>query len=1003
MKLPSVSLATGHPIVLAVGLFVALVIAVRLVRADVSLPRGRRIVASTFALLALVAAVLAAAEIELVRPADRMAVVVAADRSRSIDLVQGAETRLRDGLVAAELQMRPDDRLGVVRFAASAAIAEPLRGKGEGAIQVEPKIARDVTDLEAGIRRAVDEVLAAGGGRVVLVSDGVATRGDALAAAARARALGVPIDVVVLPQDVLPDLRVVAARGPSLADEGETIEVRAVVHTPSLGGDRPVDVEVRVSRDGAPIARLLTKVAPGEDVVRFRDKPDAPGLHRYDVHVRPLDASIDASSDDNEATTFVRVRGPSTVLVIQRDEAKTAPLRSILEAEGFRVVVRGRFSVPIELAEFAAYDLVVLADVPAKDLLPSQMEAIAKYVRDFGGGLVLLGSDGSMGPGGYARTPIEEISPVTFDLTKERRRSALSELIVIDYSGSMAALVEGNVSKLDLANEAAARAAALLGAGDRLGVWHVDTLVRETIPMGPVGDPAVAAKTIRSVGPGGGGIYIDLSLREGYKALAKEGQNLRHLLLFSDGADAEERWNAAELVKKAAGQGMTTSVIALGEGPDVPALEQMAKLGGGRFYLITDARKLPAVFAQETILAARSSIREEEFVPVVRSSSAALKGVVLANAPALRGYVVTQPRPRAQLILDGPEGDPVLALWPLGLGHVAAWTSDLSDRWAAGFLKWPGAAQLVTQLAREVGRRADEARVRLEAIARDGTLQINAEPSGVVGSSALLHLRARVEGPDGVGTDVELLPGAGGAYSANLPIAAPGAYVVRAIDVGEDGTGTAPAGLSAALLSRGDELRPTGSDRRALERIAELTGGTVDAPLAEVFGRRTGLRPTSKPLAPWLLPIAVALMLLGVAARRLGVPTPVVALAQRLFARGVVRPHAAVAPVAAPADRPRAPEPFASPRVAQAPREGARPPAPEVPRATDASRAEPARTAGVAAAIAQKRRPAARPAQPAAPVIVKTEQPRRAPEAPRETEGASLADLARKKREKKQP
>jgi len=991
VKAPAYSVAAGHPIVLAIGLVIALVVAWRLYRADLALPRSRRIASSILAWLALIAAVLAAAEVELIRPADRMTVVVASDRSRSIDLVPNGEGKLRADLLSAEQKMLKDDRLGVVRFGASAALSEPLHAKGEAGSPIEPAIGRDATDLESGIRRAVDEVLAGGGGRVVLLSDGVANRGDALAAAARARALGVPIDVVVLNQQVLPDVRVVAARAPSLADEGETIEIRAVVHTPPR--NHPIDVEVKVMRDGVHVQTFKTKVASGEDVIRFKDKPTEPGLHRYDVHVRPLDASIDSSPEDNEATTFVRVRGPSTVLVLQKDDTKAAPLRIALEGEGYRVVTRGRFSVPVDLAEFAAFDLVVLADIPAKDLIPIQMEAMSKYVKDFGGGLLLLGSDSSMGPGGYARTPIEEISPVTFDLTKERRRSALSELIVIDYSGSMAARVEGGKMKIELANEAAVRAAALLGVGDRLGVWHVDTSVRETIPMGSV--PPDYEKRIRGVGPGGGGIFIDLSLKEGYKTLAKETQGLRHMLLFSDGADAEERMDAPNLVKKAASLGITTSVISLGEGPDVPALEQMAKIGGGRFYLITDARKLPAVFAQETILAARSSIREEEFIPHIRSTTAAIKGLSFATASPLRGYVVTQPRPRAQLVLDGPDGDPLLSLWPQGLGHVGAWTSDLTDQWAGGFIKWPGTPQLIAQLAREIGRKADEARVRLEALAKDGVLHITAEPSGIAGAAGLLHLKAHIEGPDGLPRDVELLPGPGGTYVTDLPIGSPGAYVVRAIDVGDTGAGTQSAGLAAALLSRADELRPTGSDRRALERIAELTGGAVDAPLADVFSRRTGLRPTTLPLAPWLLPLALALMLLGVAARRLGVPAPI----ERAVAWIWSTPkRLKTAPV-------RAGILITDAKVVQVPiqkqPERAKPQvlvnAPEVARPIE----RPAQTSGLAAAMAAKRKEEKTKERPAAPVIVRAERPVRPAEPPKQEGASSLADLAKKRREKK--
>src|SRR6185369_12217456 len=119
------------------------------------------------------------------------------------------------------------------------------------------------------------------------------------------------------------------------------------------------------------------------------------------------------------------------------------------------------------------------------DLASSQIDALASYTKDLGGGLLLMGGDHSMGPGGYARTPIEEVSPVSFDLKKEKRRASLAEVIAIDYSGSMSAIVGGQ-TKLALANEAAARSASLLGPGDRLGVEHVDDRVAWTVPLAAV-------------------------------------------------------------------------------------------------------------------------------------------------------------------------------------------------------------------------------------------------------------------------------------------------------------------------------------------------------------------------------------------------------------------------------------------------------------------------------------------------------------------------------------
>ena len=61
------------------------------------------------------------------RPLDRLTIIVAIDRSRSIDLVPGADARIDSELRVAELGMRDDDRIGTIAFGASAAVEDPLR------------------------------------------------------------------------------------------------------------------------------------------------------------------------------------------------------------------------------------------------------------------------------------------------------------------------------------------------------------------------------------------------------------------------------------------------------------------------------------------------------------------------------------------------------------------------------------------------------------------------------------------------------------------------------------------------------------------------------------------------------------------------------------------------------------------------------------------------------------------------------------------------------------
>ena len=169
---------------------------------------------------------------------------------------------------------------------------------------------------------------------------------------------------------------------------------------------------------------------------------------------------------------------------------------------------------------------------------------------------------------------------------------------------------------------------------------------------------------------GGGGIYVDITLDAGYaRALLLVQVNLKHLLLFADGADAEQMDGCEAKVEGALRRGITTSVVALGNGSDVPGLEKLSRLGNGRFYLIEDATRLPAVFAQETILASRSAIVEKDFRVDRGAPSAVTAGVDVEAAPPLSGYVVTVAKPRASVLLRGPEGDPILAVWSAGVGR----------------------------------------------------------------------------------------------------------------------------------------------------------------------------------------------------------------------------------------------------------------------------------------------------------------------------------------------
>jgi uncharacterized membrane protein len=823
----------------------------------------RRALFETAVALSLLGACWIAAEPRLGARVDRMAILVAVDRSRSTDLSPGASGRVEHELERAAATMRPEDRLGVVAFATSAALEEPLRARGEPRSAQTAPLGRNGTNLAAGLQRALVEAPGDAATRIVLVSDGVATEGDTLAAALTATLAGVPVDVLPLEQATLPNVRVEALHAPPRAAAGETVELRVTTRATS-----DADVDVRVVTDGVAKGAGQRRVHAGEDVFWIREVVTEPGMHRFDVHLSPVDPRTDSIAEDNDASAFVRVEGPSRALVIESDEARATPIRTALASAAFDVDVVGATRTPTSLDALSQHDLVVLGNVPAEDLTPDQIDQLATYVRDLGGGMLLFGGDRAMGPGGYARTPLEEVSPVAFEVPNERRRARLAEVIAIDTSGSMSAPA-GSTTKLALANEAAARSAELLGPGDRLGVAHVDTAVTWTVPVAPLHDAVEVGRQIRSAGPGGGGIFVDVALDAAYAALDKEAVDQKHVLVFADGDDAENRERSPDMARAALRRGITTSIVALGRGQDVQGLERISREGKGRFYLVEDAGRLPAVFARETTIAAGNAIRDVPFRAEPGAADSTTSGIDLRTAPELTGYVVTTPKPRATIALYATDRDPLLSTWSVGTGRAGAFTSEYGGKWGAAWAAWPDAARLFVQVGRDLARRAGDSSVTLDADASSGSLVVRASALSPDGSGdSFRRFAATVAGPDGFEKTVPLELTGPGTYAASLGLGHPGGYVADVRDLASQTS----VGTTGAVLSAAVELEPTGTDHALLARIARTTGGKVLGNLNGLFADRPADRRAFRTLLPWLAMSSATMLLLAVAARRLSPP-----------------------------------------------------------------------------------------------------------------------------------
>src|SRR5207237_3974745 len=148
-----------------------------------------------------------------------------------------------------------------------------------------------------------------------------------------------------------------------------------------------------------------------------------------------VSASDDAFAGNNQFRQPIVVNDKPKVLYIEGRAQSAQYLKAALGMEGFDITMLAPHAVPVSAAGLNVYDAVVLSDVSRAILSEQQMKAMATYVRELGGGFIFVGGETSYGEdGGYSKTEIERILPITFEAKRPHRSVAM--IIVLDKSGS---------------------------------------------------------------------------------------------------------------------------------------------------------------------------------------------------------------------------------------------------------------------------------------------------------------------------------------------------------------------------------------------------------------------------------------------------------------------------------------------------------------------------------------------------------------------------------------
>lgn len=711
-----------------------------------------------------------------------------------------------------------------------------------------------VIDLERALDLAVAHGVPGASHHVVLAPSARSGRGDPLRFLTNRSASTTTIDVVMPPSREASDV-VVSKNGLIGAPrKGETIHAIAAV----VSGVAQT-VTVRVLRNGDVTNEVPADLQQGTTLLRL--PVPVPDVERMGITVE-VTAEGDPVAENNRVSWVLDVTEGPNVVVAADDLAEAEAFSELLAVQGITSEVRRPESFSADPALLLGTDGVVLVDTPALELTTSQQEALRDWVRDYGGGLLVIGGPESFSAGGYLETPLDDLSPLSSRVTRDAPEVAL--VFVLDRSGSMQQQVEG-VGRLDIAKQATVRAIELLGEGSQVAIVAFDDRARTVLSFTPASDRQAIEASLARITPGGG-TSIYPGLVQARIELERSDAALRHVIVLTDGLSQPGDFEsiASDLRR----MGATVSTVAVGVGADAERVRSIAALGGGTAHVSTDFRSLPGIMAQEASRHAGETVVLHTIAPQWANSdrhSDVARGLP-RRLPPLYGLVETTAKPGADLHLVDDSDRPVLATWKYGNGRVLAFASDVTGPWSRAWQDQSAYPAWWSQWVRATARPTTTPGIHTETVVVRDEVWVTAtvvQDDGTIAEGLVLDASIRMRASDG---DDGLLVGqqrspaivssrtmrevAAGRYSAVLPISVGEAEVEVSIPSEGDVAVSRTAVSHAYPAHHGSSL----GDVSTLTLLARATGGETYASDAFPPAPRAHWNASMMPAwRPWLV------------------------------------------------------------------------------------------------------------------------------------------------------
>lgn len=317
--------------------------------------------------------------------------------------------------------------------------------------------------------------------------------------------------------------------------------------------------------------------------------------------------------------------------------------------------------LPADTGSYLAPAIIAMNNIPADALNAVQQERLTQFVRELGGGLVLIGGDHAFAVGDYAGTTLEALSP----LSSSPQNAQREWVILVDGSGSMATPTADGSTRWARATAAAAQLLSRLPPNDSV---NIGSFARDLQLWAPAMEASQLSKTTfppRDVLPQGP-TNLDAMLKSIAPKLAR-GARVEIVVISDADATIQAPEDLAMTFRDASAR---VHVLATGAAAGGAAsIQKLSALTGGSFAAQPDVALWAASLRKLFLATIKDRLGDFPITIEFENELTAIAGreTKVWNRAWLKDNV--------RILATGDDSGsraPLAARWRVGLGQVAA-------------------------------------------------------------------------------------------------------------------------------------------------------------------------------------------------------------------------------------------------------------------------------------------------------------------------------------------